>query len=283
MKTIWILARMTFRETFRRRMVLTGLLLGICFLIIFSIGFHMINAAAYSATSMAGETAGRVLQKEGINLLLMAGLYAVAFLSIAMGALLGADTLAGEINSGTIQTIVTKPLRRSDVVLGKWLGFAGLLGMYVLLMAGGTIISVWLQSGYTPLNLHAGLGLIYLEALLIMTISLSLSSALSGLATGGVVFGLYGLAFIGGWIEQFGSLLNNQTAVKVGIVTSLIIPSEALWRRASYEMQTPLAGALGMSPFGTVSVPSDLMLGYAILYLLIALGVAINIFQNRDI
>lgn len=283
MKTIWILARMTFRETFRRRMVLTGLLLGICFLIIFSIGFHMINAAAYSATSRAGETAGRVLQKEGINLLLMAGLYAVAFLSIAMGALLGADTLAGEINSGTIQTIVTKPLRRSDVVLGKWLGFAGLLGMYVLLMAGGTIISVWLQSGYTPLNLHAGLGLIYLEALLIMTISLSLSSALSGLATGGVVFGLYGLAFIGGWIEQFGSLLNNQTAVKVGIVTSLIIPSEALWRRASYEMQTPLAGALGMSPFGTVSVPSDLMLGYAILYLLIALGVAINIFQNRDI
>ena len=37
----------------------------------------------------------------------------------AMGALLSADTLAGEISSGSIQTIVTKPLRRSDVVLGK--------------------------------------------------------------------------------------------------------------------------------------------------------------------
>lgn len=283
MKNIWVLARMTFRETFRRRMVLTGLVLGICFLIIFSIGFHMINAAAYSATSRAGETAGRVLQKEGINVLLLAGLYAVAFLSIAMGALLGADTLAGEINSGTIQTIVTKPVRRSDVVFGKWLGFAGLLGLYVMLMAGGTVISVWIQSGYTPLHLPAGLALIYLESLLIMTVSLSLSSALSGLATGGVVFGLYGLAFIGGWIEQFGSLLNNQTAVKVGIFTSLIIPSESLWRRASYEMQTPLAGALGMSPFGTVSVPSDLMVGYAILYLLLALGVAVNIFQNRDL
>ena len=283
MKTISVLARMTFREAIRRRMVLTGLVLGVCFLIIFSIGFHMINAAAYEATSRAGETAGRVLQKEGVNVLLLAGLYAVAFLSIAMGALLGADTLAGEITSGTIQTVVTKPVRRSDVIFGKWLGFAGLLGLYILLMAGGTVLSVWIQSGYTPLHLPEGLVLIYLESLLIMTVSLTLSSALSGLATGGVVFGLYGLAFIGGWIEQFGSLLNNQTAIKVGIVTSLIIPSEALWRRASYEMQTPLSNALGMTPFSAISVPSVLMIVYAILYLLVSLGVAINIFQNRDL
>jgi hypothetical protein len=116
-----------------------------------------------------------------------------------------------------------------------------------------------------------------------MTVSLTLSSALPGLATGGVVFGLYGLGFIGGWIEQFGSLLNNATAIKVGIVTSLIIPSEALWRRASFEMQSPLAGTLGMSPFGAVSVPSNLMVGYAILYLVLTLGAAVNIFQNRDL
>ena len=283
MKTILVLARMTFREAIRRRMVLTGLVLGICFLIIFSIGFHMINAAAYQATSRAGETAGRVLQREGINVLLLAGLYAVAFLSIAMGALLGADTLAGEINSGTIQTVVTKPVRRSDVVFGKWLGFAALLALYVALMAGGTVLSVWIQSGYVPLHLLQGLALIYLESLLIMTVSVTLSSALSGLATGGVVFGLYGLAFIGGWIEQFGSILNNQTAVKVGIVTSLIVPSESLWRRAAFEMQAPLAGALGMTPFSTISVPSVLMIVYAVLYLLAALGIAINVFQSRDL
>jgi ABC-2 type transport system permease protein len=207
----------------------------------------------------------------------------VTFLSIAMAALLAADTLAGEINSGTIQTIVTKPIRRSDVVFGKWIGFALLLGLYFLLIGGGTVLSVWLQSGYAPRNLTAGLGLIYMEALLIMTISMACSSALSALATGGVVFGLYGLAFIGGWIEQFGAIIQNATAVKVGIIASLIIPSESLWRRAAYEMQTPLAGALGMSPFGTVSVPSPLMIGYTVVYLLAALGIAIRIFQRRDI
>ena len=283
MNKIWILARMTFREAIRRRIVLTGLMLGICFLIIFSIGFHMIYANEIQRNADAGDTFSRVIQSEGINFLLLAGLYAVTFLSIAMGALLGADTLAGEISSGTIQTIVTKPVRRSDVIFGKWLGFAMLLGLYSLLMSGGTVLSVLIQAGYTPHNLLAGIALIYLESLLIMTISLACSSAMPALATGGVVFGLYGLAFIGGWIEQFGSLLRNPTAIKVGIVTSLIIPSEALWRRASFEMQTPLSGALGMSPFGTISVPSTLMIVYAILYLLGVLAVAVNTFQHRDI
>lgn len=283
MRHIWILARMTFLEAVRRRIVLTCLVLGLCFLIIFSVGFHMIYAAAYRASISAGETAARVVQTEGVSALLLAGLYAVTFLSIAMGALLGADTLAGEINSGTIQTIVTKPILRSDVVLGKWLGFAMLLALYSALMSGGTVLSVFVQSGYTPPGLLAGLSLIYLEALLIMTISLSCSSFLPGLATGGVVFGLYGLAFIGGWIEQFGTILQNQTAVKIGIITSLIIPSEALWRRASYEMQSPLAGALAMSPFGAISVPSTLMVVYAIVYLVIVLAAAINTFQHRDL
>ncbi|HEX2697170.1 MAG TPA: hypothetical protein VHM28_05635, partial [Anaerolineales bacterium] len=113
MKNIWILARMTFREAVRRRIVLTGLLLGICFLVVYSFGFHFIYISALSEeAAMASDPAKKALvhigDTEGVNTLLMAGLYAVTFLSVAMAALLAADTLAGEINSGTIQTIVTK-------------------------------------------------------------------------------------------------------------------------------------------------------------------------------
>ncbi len=288
MKNIFTLAQMTFREAIRRRIVLTGLLLGICFLLIYSIGFHYIYTSIRAAeiavqNNSQQQALTRIADTEGVNTLLLAGLYAVTFLSIAMAALLAADTLAGEINSGTIQTIVTKPIRRMDVVLGKWFGFAALLLLYFLLMAGGTVLSIRIQTGYAPNHLITGLSLIYLESLLVMTISMACSSAFSALATGGIVFGLYGLAFIGGWIEQFGALLQNQTAIKVGIIASLIIPSESLWKRAAFEMQTPLAGALGMSPFSTVSVPSPLMIGYTVLYLLAMLTVAIRVFEKRDI
>ncbi len=286
MNSIWILARMTFRQAIRRKIVLTGLLLGIGFLIVFSIGFHMISAtsmASFAPEAGGGKAIITALDRERDNGLTLAGLYAVTFLSIAMAALLGADTLSSEINSGTIQTIVTKPIRRSDIVFGKWLGFAGLLGLYLLLMAGGAIVSVFIQSGYAPPHLFAGLGLIYLESLLVMTVALLFSSRLSALATGGVIFGLYGMGFIGGWVEQIGAALHNPTAIKVGIVTSLIIPSESLWRRAAFEMQSPLSGVLGISPFGTTSVPSLLMIGYAGVYLLITLGLTVLVFRRRDL
>jgi Cu-processing system permease protein len=285
MNPIFILTRMTFHEALRRKIVLTALVLGICFLVIYSIGLGMIMADMHQVTARAGQNpmVTSIAGSEGLNALTLAGLYAVAFLSIAMAALLGADTLAGEINSGTIQSIVTKPIRRRDVVLGKWLGFAELLGMYSVLMSGGTILSVYVQSGYTPHNFLIGIVLIYFESLIVMTLSLLFSSILPGLATGAVVFGLYGLAFIGGWVEQFGAYLQNPTAVDVGIVSSLIIPSEVLWRRAAYEMQSPLVAAMGISPFGTVSVPSLLMVVYAVVYLLVTLYLAVRIFQNRDL
>ncbi len=288
MKSIWIITKMTFREALRKKIVLTGLLLGICFLLVFSLGFHLIMQQieieiAEDIAAGLNQAGNRLGQREAINMLTLAGLYAVTFLSIAMGALLGADTLSGEINSGTIQTIVTKPIRRADVVLGKWLGFALLLGLYFILIGGGVILSVFLRSGYVPRNLAAGMSLIYLEMLLVMTISIACSSFLSALATGGTVFGLYGLAFIGGWVEQIGTMLKNQTAVNVGILTSLLIPSESLWRRAAFEMQSPLSGMTGMSPFGTASVPSPLMIVYAALYLMMALILGIRIFHKRDL
>ncbi len=275
-----IIARLTFREATRRKIVLTALLLGIGFLILYSIGFHLLSAqithaAPASVTSMASS--------EGHNLIFLAGLYAVTFLSIAMAALISADTLAGEINSGTIQTVVTKPIRRSHVVMGKWLGFAALLGLYLFLMAGGIILTIWLQSGYLAPHLWAGIPLIYLEDLLVMSIALMCSSRLSALATGAVVFGLYGLAFIGGWVEQFGSLFQSQTAINIGIISSLIIPSKSLWRRAAYEMQSPLSGILGLSPFGTISVPSLLMIAYAVIYAVVALIIGLRIFNHRDL
>lgn len=280
----WIVARMTFREAIRRRIVLTGLVLGILFLILFSIGAYLISTEIERETLAEGGAAYQnIMQTEMSNFLLMAGLYAVTFLSVAMGALLGADTLAGEINSGSIQTILTKPIRRSDVVFGKWLGFAGLLGLYAILMSGGVILIVFLQSDYVPRNMLTGLSLIYLESLLVMTISLAGSSAMPALATGGMVFGLYGLAFLGGWIEQIGTLANIPAAVQIGIVSSLVVPTEALWRRAAYEMQTPLASVLGMSPFGAFSAPSLLMVLYAILYLVVVFAIAVSTFNRRDI
>jgi ABC-type transport system involved in multi-copper enzyme maturation permease subunit len=274
-----VIARLTFREASRRWILWVALLLGLVFLIIFALGFNEINQdIRHRAGSMP-----TVQENEIYNFMVMAGLYAVNFLTVMMAVLTSVDTLSGEIASGTIHTLVSKPVRRWEILLGKWLGFAAMLLAYLLLMAGGVVAVVYFLSGYTPPNVLRGLGLMGFNALLLLSVSFMGGAWLSTLANGVMVFGLYGVAFIGGWIEQFGALLRNQTAINIGVVCSLIMPSEALWKRAAFEMQSPLVAALGFSPFITSSVPSPAMMAYAALYLLAALGLAFRQFQRRDL
>ena len=275
--TTLVIARLTFREAARRRILLAALLLGIVFLIIYGLGFHYVNIEIEREGT-------RVLQRNEIrNFLFMAGLYVVNFLTVMMAVLTSVDTLSGEIASGTVHTLVSKPVRRREIVLGKWLGFAGMLTMYLILMAGGVVTLVYAISGYVAPNLVNGLALLWLNAILLLGVSLVGGAILSTLANGVLVFGLYGIAFVGGWIEQIGSFLQNQTAVNIGVLSSLIIPSEALWKRAAYEMQSPLGQALGITPFSAVSVPSSMMIAYAVVYSAAALFLAVRLFAHRDL
>jgi ABC-type transport system involved in multi-copper enzyme maturation permease subunit len=279
----FIFARLTFTEAIRRRILSAAFVLGVAFLALYGTGFFFMQEQWRSgSTGLVSE----VLRKQFYTFLVIAGLYAVNFLGAVMGAILSADTLAGEIASGTVQALATKPVRRVEIVLGKWLGFAGLLGLYLLLMAGGVVAVAYGLTGFFLPNVAIGIGLIYGAALLVMTITLACSSRFSALATGGVVFGLYGIGFIGGWVEQFGAFLQNQTAVNVGIISSLIIPSEALWRRAAFEMTPPLGQALGFAsggPFITTSVPSPLMIAYAGLYMVVVVALTVRQFSRRDL
>ncbi len=280
---VFIITRLTFLEAVRRKIALAAFLLGVAFLILYGLGFYFITRE--TGLPNGSEATAQLLRSQVYNFLTNAGMYAVNFLALAMGALVSADTLAGEIGSGTIQALVTKPVRRAEIVFGKWLGFAGLLGLYLLLMAGGILVIVFILVGYRVPNSVTGVGIMYLESLLIMTITLACSSTISTLATGGTVFGLYGVAFIGGWVEQIGAALKNQTAINIGIISSLIMPSEALFRRAAFEMTSPVAQALGLSfgPSFVISIPSPAMIVYAALYLAVMLAVAVRQFNRRDL
>jgi Cu-processing system permease protein len=281
MKTISIITHLTFREAARRKILWAALLLGILFLIVFGLGFYFVQQDIERTMGVSRMT--QLALNQMYNFLMMSGLYTVNFLTIAMAVLTSVDTLAGEINTGTIQTLVTKPVRRWEILIGKWIGFVLMLTLYLLLMAGGTVGIVFTITRYSPPNLGQGLLLLWMNAILLLSVSFFGGSFLSTLANGVMAFGLFGVAFIGGWIEYIGSFLENQVAVNIGILSSLIIPSEALWKRAASLMESPLVSGMGFSPFTSSSVPSPVMMGYALLYCGVILGLAIRNFGRRDL
>ena len=144
---------------------------------------------------------------EPVNFFLLAGMYGIAFLGVALALLISVDTLAGEITSGTIQTLVTKPLRRWEVVVGQVAGVGGHAdNLFTVADVRGVDADRFEHhGGYIPRNPVAAVLLIVLEGLIVLTLSILGGTRLGSLANGVVVFMLYGLAFIAGWIEQIGS------------------------------------------------------------------------------
>jgi ABC-type transport system involved in multi-copper enzyme maturation permease subunit len=169
------------------------------------------------------------------------------------------------------------------VALGKWLGCWAILAFYATLLCGGVLLVARVVGGVTPPNAARGLSLILLEGTVLLTLALAGGTRLSTLANGVTVFGLYGLAFVGGWMEQIGTIAANATARYIGIAASLLVPSESLWQLASHHMQPPLVRDLGIGPFSPLSVPSPAMVAWAAAYVLVVLGLALRLFDSRDL
>lgn len=280
---IIVIARLTFREAQRRRLLWLGLGLGLAFVALFCTGFYFVHQDVMTeeaADIAAG--AGPGVVDYVLNLFLMAGLYVVNFLVIMVTVLTTVGTLSAEVDSNTIHSIAAKPIRRWQIVLGKWIGHAVMLIAYTLLMSVGLMIGVYLIGGYIAPNAISGLAILLLESLVILSITMLGGARFSTLANGVVVFMLYGLAFVGGWVEQIGSLLGSDTAVNIGIASSLLQPSEALWRFAAGVMQPDSVLGIELTPFSVTSQPTPAFLVYAILYTLVGLFGAMWVFSKRD-
>ena len=277
MRAVLTIAHLTLAEARRRRILAAALLLGAAFVLLFAVGFHFI------VRDMRSHGASPTQERLVLSFIVMAALYAANFLIVMTSVLVTIDTLAGEIGSGVIETLCTKPVARWAVALGKWLGCWVILAMYAAVLCGGVLVVARLVGGYTPPNAARGLPLLLLEGTVLLTLALAGGTRLSTLANGVTVFGLYGLAFVGGWMEQIGTLASNATARYVGIAASLLVPSESLWQLASHHMQPPLVRDLGIGPFSPLSVPSPAMVGWALGYVLVTLAVALRLFRTRDL
>ena len=277
MTQLRIIAGVTFREAARRKILWTALLAAAAFLALFGTGMHFQVKDSHFARIPP------MVRYQALSSILQVGFYAIDMLAVLMTVLTSVDSISGEIASSTIHAVATKPIHRSQLLLGKWLGFAAMVAVYVALTFGGVVAIGYFIGGVHPRGAWQGASLIYLECLVVLTMTFLFGTIFSTLTNGVIVLGLHGMAFIGGWLEQIGYVTQSERLINLGILSSVLMPSEAIWRRASYVMQSSIARTLDFSPFTTRSAPSTTMMLYAIVYLLVALALALYRFQRRDL
>jgi len=274
-----IIAGMTFREVLSKKIFYIVLVLTAMFLVVYGIALHF---AVQDINKWGGV---RNIQARLIfSQLLSLGLYFSTFMVALMAVFSTVGSVSGEIETGTIQAVIAKPLKRSELILGKFLGYTVMMLSYSIVIYLGILGITFISTGYEPSGLFSGLTSFLLIPLLLLVVSLCGSTFLSTMANGIMVFMLYIIGMVGGMVEQIGSMIENTALVNIGILSSLVMPSDALYRKMVFGLLTgPDNPVTAFNPFSTMYPPSGIMTVYTIAYLLIVLFAAIRIFNRRDI
>jgi Cu-processing system permease protein len=272
--------RLTLREAANRRVLLAGAVISVAFIALFGVGFSVGSREATGPSGTAGVAA--------LTIMTVLGLYAVQFLAAFIGVLLSSGAVASEIDSGRLHAVLARPLPRWSWLAQRAGTFAGLAGAYVAVMTAAVLAIAAVVAGYGALDPVRAVALLVLEVLVVCALGTALSTRLSAMATGIVVIALYGMAWIAGIMEVVAAILGNTTLGRIAVAISLVMPSDAMWRGASYYLQSPafLAARTAVDdqvPFASTAPPSAAMLAWTALYITACAAIAVRTFARRDL
>ncbi|HAU32069.1 MAG TPA: hypothetical protein DCW46_07415 [Desulfotomaculum sp.] len=276
-------AVLTWREVLRRKLLAAAILLTILFLGLYGLGLYYANKETLANASSLTQLQSKVL----ISQLVSVGIYFGSFIVSLLAVFSSAGTVSSEIEGGTVCAMLARPIKRVDFILGKLLGHGCLLVLFAAVFLTALSAIVYFVTGFMVNGIYPALGLFCLQPLVLLSVATLGSVLFPTLANGIIVFTIYAMSIVGGMVEQFGWLIGSMKMVRIGIVSSLIMPADALYRKIVHILLSFSGGSslsfTQMGPFGCMSEPSAQMLVYTVLYIIAAIILAACLFRKKDI
>lgn len=262
MNTILVIARNTISEALRRK-VLNA--------------FAMVAVAVITLTFMFGQFTARqeltLIRGMGLGIITLAGIFITVILSI--------NLIPTEIERRTIYTILSKPVRRPEFLLGKWLGALGTIGINIGLMSILFIIAVAVkqigaESALPPLDLLKGVFMIFMEMLLLCSVAVFFSVFLSPLVNFFLTLSLFIIGNMSSFTLDLAKTSQSQIIRGFFTLVHYLVPNFG-----NFQFTNPLVNP-------DVQVKSEFLFLtqntiYGLVYASVLLILAILIFDKREV
>ncbi|MGG7620797.1 ABC transporter permease subunit [Bacillus coreaensis] len=289
---MWTISKLTFKEIISKRIFLITIIMTFVFLALYGTAIYFAAKESADATGAVQGTELMLMQQFVASQLLGVGLYFASFITALLAILSSVSAISGEVSSHQIDTWLMRPISRAQFVLGKFVGLALLMIAYAV----GLFFSIvalhqgiggeWMALNIQPIQMIKAVSVFAIQPFVLIAFGILLSTKMATLNAGIVSIILYGAAFIGGFIEQFGAVIEKTNLLNIGIIMSLIFPIDSMYRKMTIFLfdttDNPLSVAQG-GMFTSISSPSNVMIVYAVLYGVIAVMVAISSFKKRDV
>lgn len=281
-----VIARLTVKELVRRRVV--WVLAALTIVSVGLVGWGLDRLVTLAREGGSGELAIRI----GVSQVLILIAFMFSFVLAMTAAFIGAPAVGADLESGVAYAILARPLRRSEVLIGRWLGSALVVVAYAVASGLLAIAVAAFVSGYGPPDPPLAVAFLAGQALVLLTLTLALGSVLPSIAAGAIAVVGFGLGWMAGVMAGVASALGVAALGSVAEASRWLLPSDGLWRGVIYGLEPPLVvliaagrapGLIDANPFYAASPPPLPFVVWSVLWMALVLGAATWWFERRDL
>jgi ABC-type transport system involved in multi-copper enzyme maturation permease subunit len=278
-----VVARYALREAVRRRVILVVALLTLGFLALYTAG------ATFTFDAVADLPPSEQFDERVLigSTLLGLAMFTTLFLGTVLAVFLTLGVVRGDAERGLLQPLVVRPVGRSSLLLGRFIGAGAVCAAYVAAVYGASLVITGLTGDWWPANpVEPGLGLV-LAVLVLAAMSLLGSVFLSATANGIAVFMIFGAGLAAGLLGQIGDALSQETLTDIATAASWALPFEALYQAGLHSLTEDVGGVTAvivqLGPFGGAQEGGAGLWLWALLYLGAVGTAARAAFARRDL
>ncbi len=283
--TALIVARLTIHEAARRRIlwVLVALTL-------LSVG--LTTWGVDRLVSLGREHEANVLELQvGVSQVLVLVAFMFSFVLAMTAAFLGAPAIAADVESGIAHAMLARPIRRGDLVVGRWIGLVVVIVAYATASGLLEIAAIRAVSGYSPPQPLGAVAFLSAQATVLLTLALLLSTRLPAIAAGAICVVVFGLGWMAGVMSGVGQVFGADALVAAADASRWLIPTDALWRGTINALEPPYAiliaagpgRAASANPFLALEPPPLAIVAWSAAWIVGVLGLAVVSFGRRDL